>query len=293
MVSGTDNVPTRRGKRQSFPDISMKALIYIKIVMDERMVGTTAEIRMKQGFERWKVDVERESKGALSIAWSVVASAVFGQGDIEWTGYTYNGHPAYMPSATWSERINALYDAPNTYVILVFHPVNWKDPDHIIGGLNNFQTAILNPREAWSPGSWRITLEHECLHHFDNRGNTINWPAAIGKNNMGAIVKNWDNDVVHETWSGTTQHRNDFLYVWRNNAVVEALSTIYPYTEDMKFDLIKVGTREEQYVVIDGYRYWVLNERVLLSLKNVLNPLRVVTEAELAVYSDGGVIGGK
>ena len=59
------------------------------------------------------------------------------------------------------------------------------------------------------------------------------------------------------------------------------------------FDLVKTATRAEQYLIINGGRYWILNERDLQapSLVGRVAPLREVSEAELLEYPDCGVIG--
>lgn len=227
----------------------MKSLINLKMVVDERMATEPAHDDMIEALERLKHRIEVSSDYDVSIAWSIVYTR-WDIGDVEWTGSMFNGHPMYIPSASWAQRLNDMYDEENTSVMLVFHPSGWKDPDHIIGGINYFQTQVLNPRTNWSIGAWELTIEHELLHSFDNRGPHIKWHEVVGTNNAGNPVNNWDFDVVHESYQG--QWVGIFNYIWDRAA--DEIAIIYPRQIDMAKQLIKFTDENHVYAEVEPFK---------------------------------------
>ena len=205
----------------------MTGRINIKILLDERMVGTQDEANMIRSLVEERDIIMENSGEKTELTWEVVSVKLM-EGGIEWTGSVFNSHPMYLPSAAWTQKFNDLHDDPNTYVLIVFHPSNWKDPDHIIGGLNRFETGILNPRIGWTVRNWRHTIIHEMLHHFDNRAAKfpgVDFNAAVGTNKSGVVVNGWDWVVVHEDYNN--QYAGFFNYLW--SRIADEIAVIYPY----------------------------------------------------------------
>ena len=91
-----------------------KAKIHIKIILDDRMVGTQAERNMLRALVEERDIIDEQTNHKVELAWSVVITTRFSSGDVEWTGSMFNGHPMYIPSASWVAMIDRLHDEPNT-----------------------------------------------------------------------------------------------------------------------------------------------------------------------------------
>lgn len=93
---------------------------------------------------------------------------------------------------------------------------------------------------------------------------------------------------------GVYEYFDSYVPFWANTQTLTYPLKIVLTIKNM-FDLVKTASRPEQYVIINGGRFWVLNEKDLQSkaLIGHLSPLREITEAELLAYPDCGVLGGK
>ncbi len=209
----------------------MKALVKLLMVVDTKLVDTTAHARMDQALEKLAAEVLASSNGEIGLSW-VYGYAAFKESEIPWVRGTYNGKVHYYPRAAWAQETNDLYDMENTSVQLVIHPDNWKDPDSVIGGINFFQTQIIHPKLSWGVNAWKITIEEELLHSFDNRGAEFDadFEAALG-------VDNFDRDVVHKTDPVTGKRDHDYSDVW--SGAIEEIAKIYP-NNDMLVDTAKL-----------------------------------------------------
>lgn len=223
--------------------------VKLRMVVDTALEGTGMHDRMQSALERLRDEVKRLTGGQIGVSWTYIYHD-YDENDISWVSGTYNGSPHHYPTAGWVSSMNAQYDDENTSVMLVIHPGNWKNPDAIIGGINYFQTQVIHPMEYWSIGAWKLTLEHELLHSFDNRAAQfpgVDFNAAVGKNRSGKVITNWDADVVHEAWPNGA-HINIFDYVW--DRAVDEIATIYPYKNTMAKPLIKFTDENHVYMEV-------------------------------------------
>ena len=112
---------------------------------------------------------------------------------------------------------------------------------------------------------------------------------------VGAVMRNGKKAIkILNSWS-SAWGENGYGYMYED--YMKWLQAAFILTDNFinpnMFDLLKTNTRPEQYVIINGKRFWVLNERVLVDLQGVLKPIKTVSEAELLTYPDAGVLGGK
>lgn len=223
------------------------------MVVDTKMKNTPMQDTMLAALNVLSQEVSRLSEGALGVLSEVVYHP-YDENAIQWQSGTYNGSSHYYPTAGWVQQMNNQYDEDNVAVQLVIHPDNWKPPLAIIGGINYFQTQVIHPMSYWSLASWKITIEHELMHHFDNRAAEfpgVNFNTAVGQNRQGKTITNWDADVVHEAYPGGG-HINIFDYVW--DRAVDEIATIYPYTgeeDDMAKPLIKFTDENHVYLEVE------------------------------------------
>lgn len=212
----------------------MKANVKVILVVDYDLIGTEMHVDMERAMAQLHKEVFQLTEGQTGITWQIVYHA-FNENDIAWVSGTYNGKLHYYPTAAWVQSINDRYDQKNASVMLVIHPDNWKDPDARIGGINYFETQIIHPMPYWKwYSAWKLTIEHELLHSFDNRQTRfpgVDFVKAVPHNKGGNPVVVWDRDVVHETWPNSLQHRNTFDYVW--DQTVEEVAAIYPNEQTM------------------------------------------------------------
>lgn len=139
------------------------------------------------------------------------------------------------------------------------HNVGWSSPDLVPPALGDGQPT-------WGHA---VTIVGAQMRNGKKALKILNsWSEAWGENGYGYMYE-------------------DYMK-WTMAAFVLTDNFIKPM-----FELLKTNTRPEQYVIINGKRFWVLNERVLADLQGVLKPVKTVTEAELLAYPDAGVLGGK
>ena len=275
------------------PYVSPQSKFKILVLVD---LAHNSTVNLNNALQAQKAEIETSTGGNTTTSWEF---RPYDLSACPWQIYgNYSFGQAYGPSFAWIEqelkKVQFSDGDKFDFVQFVFDESHWDTrsatPQVFGYSLNqfipnptpNYSVQIIRSHSQSGYISLKKTFDMELAHSFDNFAKTIN----LNLNTLFGVA-DFDEDVIHGRDSRYPVFQYSQVYAKLKDILFNKLFPL-----DM-FELLKTDSRPEQYVIINGKRFWVLNERVLADLQGVLKPIKTVTEAELLVYPDAGVLGGK